>query len=254
MSLLNQQIGQRISEIRKARHLTQEQLGEKLGISAQAVSKWEKGESLPDICLLPDISKELGLSIDTLLSIPATDSRERLVSRLSESLENWDLDFMWDAWSAMFTGAASAQNGLWEEGINGVVTNKKIAILDGLGFGAILAKDYVSRLKEINIEDAAKLCLLLSDKENIQILFCLDPVIKSSVDELEESLMLSKDELKERLYKLMTYRFIELDEEGYRLNPQTWPTLLLIMSGAFVWCGMRKRASSWYANFEPEDK
>ncbi len=43
---MNKPISQKISEIRKARSLTQEQLGAKLGISSQAVSKWEKGVSL----------------------------------------------------------------------------------------------------------------------------------------------------------------------------------------------------------------
>jgi tellurite methyltransferase len=59
-------IGQNIARYRKERDLTQEDLAMELGISFQAISKWERGNSLPDITLVPDISKILGISIDRL--------------------------------------------------------------------------------------------------------------------------------------------------------------------------------------------
>jgi len=60
-------IHERISMHRKAAGLTQEQLGAKLGISGQAVSKWEKGDSLPDILLLPELCDIFGITTDDLL-------------------------------------------------------------------------------------------------------------------------------------------------------------------------------------------
>ncbi|MGM9680209.1 MAG: helix-turn-helix domain-containing protein [Eubacteriales bacterium] len=63
-------IHEKICELRKAKGMTQEQLGANLGVSGQAVSKWEKGEALPDILLLPDLCKLLGISADQLLEIP----------------------------------------------------------------------------------------------------------------------------------------------------------------------------------------
>jgi len=47
--------------------LTQEALAELLGISAQAVSKWENDQTCPDIGLLPQLAEILGISVDTLL-------------------------------------------------------------------------------------------------------------------------------------------------------------------------------------------
>ncbi len=58
-------IGENITKYRKNVGLTQEALGEAVGVSGQAVSKWENG-GLPDTYLLPEISKVLGVSIDTL--------------------------------------------------------------------------------------------------------------------------------------------------------------------------------------------
>ncbi len=60
-------ISQKIIGLRKAVGLTQEQLGEKLGISGQAVSKWERGEAMPDILTLPDLCDALGTTLDSLL-------------------------------------------------------------------------------------------------------------------------------------------------------------------------------------------
>ncbi|GGD58352.1 helix-turn-helix domain-containing protein [Paenibacillus nasutitermitis] len=67
-------IGAFISELRKSKNLTQAELAQLLNVSHQAVSKWERGESLPDIGLLPLTAKVLELTVDELLSgerIPA---------------------------------------------------------------------------------------------------------------------------------------------------------------------------------------
>ncbi|MCR4885264.1 MAG: helix-turn-helix domain-containing protein [Clostridiales bacterium] len=60
--------GDKIAAARKAKHLTQEALAQKLGVSFQAVSGWERGESIPDIPHLQLLSRELDVSIDRLLS------------------------------------------------------------------------------------------------------------------------------------------------------------------------------------------
>jgi len=60
-----------ISRYRKTLGLTQEALAEKLSISAQAVSKWETGQTIPDTLLLPQIAKELNCSVDKLLGYTA---------------------------------------------------------------------------------------------------------------------------------------------------------------------------------------
>ncbi len=59
-------IGRKIKELRKARGITQEQLASSIGISFQAVSKWECGIALPDITLAPTLASYFGVSLDTL--------------------------------------------------------------------------------------------------------------------------------------------------------------------------------------------
>ena len=61
-------IGKRISKYRKEKGLTQESLAERVGVSSQAVSKWENDASCPDISLLPQLCGELGITTDELLT------------------------------------------------------------------------------------------------------------------------------------------------------------------------------------------
>ena len=68
-------IGECILNYRKQHGLTQSDFGELLGVSTQAVSKWERELCYPDIFLLADISNLIGVSVDELLGKVATDIR-----------------------------------------------------------------------------------------------------------------------------------------------------------------------------------
>lgn len=85
-------IGQRIAELRKNLGLTQAELADKLGVSHQAVSQWERSETLPDILTLPKIAEVFGESISYLLGITETaqaDNKEDPADKTGESsLEN----------------------------------------------------------------------------------------------------------------------------------------------------------------------
>lgn len=63
-----QKMGKFISEMRKKHSLTQSQLGEMLGISGKAVSKWERGIGAPDISLLNELSKILEVNVSEILA------------------------------------------------------------------------------------------------------------------------------------------------------------------------------------------
>lgn len=65
---MNATLGSRISKWRKEKRMTQEELAEKLGVSSQAVSKWENDVSCPEISLLPELADILGITIDELLT------------------------------------------------------------------------------------------------------------------------------------------------------------------------------------------
>lgn len=75
-------IGKTIQCLRKAKGVTQEKMAQQIGVSFQAISKWENDSTMPDILMLPVIAGYFGVSIDDLFQYKwnAMTSRERLVS------------------------------------------------------------------------------------------------------------------------------------------------------------------------------
>lgn len=62
-----QKTGQQIASLRKLKKMTQSDLGDRLHVSYQAVSKWERGESLPDITVLVGLAEILETTVDNIL-------------------------------------------------------------------------------------------------------------------------------------------------------------------------------------------
>lgn len=85
-------LGRRIQALRKEQALTQDVLAERMGVTPQAVSKWENDLSCPDIMSLPQLARELGTTVDALLTgqtaesaaIPApTKKPEEMIVRIA---------------------------------------------------------------------------------------------------------------------------------------------------------------------------
>lgn len=74
-------IGNNIAALRKEKGITQEELAKILGVSAQAVSKWENNSSCPDVALLTDIADYFGVTVDALLRA----SEDEITSAKTES-------------------------------------------------------------------------------------------------------------------------------------------------------------------------
>lgn len=96
-------LGKRIAEHRKRMKLTQDQLAEKLGITAQAVSKWENDQSCPDITMLPRLAEIFGITTDELLGMEATQPihEAEVVEEDQENegdhIHNGIWEFKWDS-------------------------------------------------------------------------------------------------------------------------------------------------------------
>lgn len=78
-------IGEVIRKYRKENHLTQEEMANDLGVTVPAVSKWETGNSYPDIALLAPIARLLGITTDMLLSYKE-DLSDKEINRLLETV------------------------------------------------------------------------------------------------------------------------------------------------------------------------
>ncbi len=81
------EIGKQIKQLRLRRGITQEAMAQHLGITAQAVSKWERGAATPDIAMLPELSAYFGVTIDDLFSL----SDETRIERIQNMI--WDVRY-----------------------------------------------------------------------------------------------------------------------------------------------------------------
>ena len=71
-----EEIGMFIATLRKEKKLTQEELAERLGVTNKTISRWETGKYMPDLSLLSELSKELGVTINDLLNGERIDKDE----------------------------------------------------------------------------------------------------------------------------------------------------------------------------------
>ena len=87
-----QNIGERIKELRKKNDLTQEKLATLLGVTDKAVSKWERGATMPDLALIVPMARLFGVSTDTLLGMNPSDNDPRKQYFDEEYFEYWKKD------------------------------------------------------------------------------------------------------------------------------------------------------------------
>lgn len=92
--LSSKMIGNKISEARKAKNLSQAELGDKIAISPQAVGKWERGESLPDILTLKRLADIFDVDLNYFISEEYSESKTVIDIQEETSLKNsssWDM-------------------------------------------------------------------------------------------------------------------------------------------------------------------
>ena len=89
-------IGKRIAYHRREKELTQEELAQKLGLSAQVVSKWENDQTCPDIQLLPTLCGILGITTDELLSGKPNPPVQMVTMQSKKKLEDMVLRIVVD--------------------------------------------------------------------------------------------------------------------------------------------------------------
>lgn len=81
---MNLRLGEKIRTLRKGKNISQEVLANYLGVSFQAVSKWEKGETLPDVTLIPAIACFFDVSTDELFDFNRLETEQKVLKHCGE--------------------------------------------------------------------------------------------------------------------------------------------------------------------------
>ena len=81
------QLGRRIKELRKKRNITQQDLAEMLGVSYQAISRWENSITSPDITALPVLANIFNVTVDYLLDVNINENTQIIENIYKQSWE-----------------------------------------------------------------------------------------------------------------------------------------------------------------------
>jgi transcriptional regulator with XRE-family HTH domain len=106
---MNMELGRRIKALRGARGMTQEALAAAVGVTPQAVSKWENGVTAPDISLLPGISVAFGVTIDELFSLSDAEHLGRIRRMIANTRDIPEAEF--SSAEAMLHGISARKPG-----------------------------------------------------------------------------------------------------------------------------------------------
>lgn len=159
------EIGKYIKELRKRKGLTQFDVGEKLNISFQTVSKWETGATLPDTNILLELSELLDVSVDKILLAGKTLGRNKgiKVSKIVDGFNHlMQLKECFGEHSQFYTGAIDGINKSMNMDIESHIRNEQHLdvlytevilqyVIEGFSVDLVEVETYIQNKKMINI-------------------------------------------------------------------------------------------------------
>lgn len=146
MTTSSETLGRRIARLRLAKTATQERLAKELNVSPQAVSKWENDINYPDISLLPDLARFLGVSVDELLSGASASTQETAAQENAAAQES----------AAEVVSVAADEPAEIVEKPNEQENQGIAAQASGFSFGKLFGKSMVKVEKNDEADDSKK--------------------------------------------------------------------------------------------------
>lgn len=174
-------IGEKILELRKQHSLTQEKLGEQLGISSQAVSKWENGDSMPDIMVLPQLCEVLEISVDALLEVEHSMKKENILKSFRDyAKEVGTHNALMEAFTTLIkvpvqvahntfidiSAFPNMSNGSY---IKPSPNHIEISDADGMGF-VISNKEYMDKIRDFDVKKLMRFFEIFSNEEMMTVI------------------------------------------------------------------------------------
>jgi transcriptional regulator with XRE-family HTH domain len=213
-------LGKKILDRRKAQGLTQEQLGMELGVSAQSVSKWENGETAPDLSLIPAICKVLEISADTLLDVDGGIGIETLARELSNRIRSQKSpgDALMQALKHLHLGADGPT---WNPDFDVAFDFKKKRLVgmdlwDKNGF-AVFVKESVLSVPGSSEEQIAGIRTLMAPGNwEIALHLLNGPAKEKSLS--DAGVAGDQEALRQRLNEMIEAGVLVLDRDGYKLD------------------------------------
>lgn len=177
-------IGDMISKTRQNRNMTQEEFASRLGVTPQAVSRWERGNSLPDVSLVKGICEVLSVSANVLLGI----------ERDNKVIENNDVSMEREIRSNLFAEPLVLEFG------SGLIS----AVAEGL------KTDYLNQCRKELVKETGILIPVLRLRDNVSL---SDDEVK--ILSYDKVLWVGKLHLEENTYQTMIQKVRDVCRENY---------------------------------------
>lgn len=206
-------ISKNISNLRKKKGITQEQLAQALNISPQAVSKWETNTSQPDTQTLPLIAEYFDVSIDYLFYGKEVIYSE-IYDKVFEKIKSIPKQMSVQAYEDVLKIFAYAHHGITHGNLKSrdtaiydepahISNENGLSLLSGKGFGAIVTRDFFKNIDQHTVEFARRLLPAFAEKNNILVCLAIISMSDISFAELQDKLSFDENTLRTSLDELI---------------------------------------------------
>jgi len=250
--------GQKLRNHRKNPSLTQEEVAEKIGVSPQAISKWEAGDCLPDCFNLKSIADVYHISLDILLeteSIGDLTAVSEKITQLgaeyiwanedtSHPLIHKELgDELWEMWKGLFfleSGDKKEQEECKKRGNTRVSGSYGLKLWDDAGVACILKASFVEHLSA-PAPQTFEVLSALAGADGQTLIRALNPQVPVAKEVLLEATGIEPGRLNELLLLLLENNVIEFtankqvsDIPGYRLSGRCGIVAHLLLAAGYI--------------------
>ena len=270
--------GEKLKHHRKNLSLTQEAVAEKIGVSAQAVSKWEMGDCLPDCFNLKALAELYGVSLDILLKTEENDDinvvskkieqlgDEFIWAKANRDAENAHHDLgndLWEMWKGLYfieVGNKEHQKRDKEHGSLRICSEYGMKIWDEEGVACIVKNSLKEHLDKVN-DHTLQLLRELCSPEGFAIIKALDSHGRLSKNDLAEKCGVEITRLNELLLLFTESQVVEYISgnnmlyctpnraPGYKISGHFGIAAYMIMASAFVLSKITNYSVSEYTSY-----
>ncbi len=218
-------ISKNITDLRKQRGITQEQLAVALNISPQAVSKWETNASQPDTQTLPLIADFFGVSIDYLFygqDISYDEIYEKVFKKvyahdqMSKSSYEDALKMFGYAHNGIIKGNLKDKSGKLYDEPSHISNQNGVSLLSGKGYGAIVTRAFFESINRDTADFAANMLSALSVKDCFLVCMAIASMSDISYGELKDRLGFDDESLRKALDKLIEADLVAEKESKHK--------------------------------------
>lgn len=255
--MLNMQIfGEKLREHRRTRGLTQEEVAAKIGVSAQAISKWENGECLPDCFNLKALGDTYGISLDILLETEKSGDIESVAARVEQIADEYlwakaDRDApnahrslgadLWKLWKGIYfieAGDHEVQRQDYKNGNLRVCSEYGLKLWDDDGVACVIRRDLAEKYAAATIGERETMLLAkLASTDGLRLIALLDPVTPISKETLSERFGGAEDTLNAYLLAFLENNIIAYQTgvpSGYKLSGHRGVCAYLVLAAAYT--------------------